>query len=179
MSKRMSALGLAVVCVVAIASCGDDSGTPTTQASTVEESTTVAGATQDSAVAQETTVADSAAPSAAAGVAVTMKEFTIDAPTTLTAGSNTFTLTNAGEFDHELAVAKGDSYDTLPQLESGAVDEDKLGADFIGRGEKVRGGGTDTVTFDLPAGNYVLFCNLGQAPNNHAAKGQVLSVKVA
>jgi hypothetical protein len=179
MSKRIGALGVAVVCVVAIASCGDDSGTPTTEANTVEESTTVVGATPDSASAQDSTVADSAAPSAAAGVAVTMKEFTVDAPTALTAGSNTFTLTNTGEFDHELAVAKGDSYDTLPQLESGAVDEDNLGADFIGRGKKVSAGGTDTVTFDLPAGNYVLFCNLGNAVSNHAAKGQVLSVKVS
>jgi hypothetical protein len=108
-----------------------------------------------------------------------MKEFSIEAPTTLTAGSITFNLVNGGEFDHELAVAKGDSYETLPQLDNGAVNETALGAEFIGRGEKVGGGSSEPVTFDLPAGNYVLFCNLGDARNSHAAKGQVLSVTVA
>jgi hypothetical protein len=131
----------------------------------------VAAATQDSAIP------DSAP--AAGAVPVTMKEYSVDAPTALKAGSITFTLTNNGEFDHELVVAKGDSYETLPHLDNGAVDEDALGADLIGRGKKIGGGSSDSVTMELPAGKYVLFCNLGNASNSHAAKGQVLSVTVS
>ena len=109
---------------------------------------------------------------------VSMVEWALEAPTTYQAGEVSFVAANGGSFPHELAIARGDGYDTLPQTLTGAVDEAELGADFLGRTERISPGAEATLTLDLEPGNYVIFCNLGSGPSSHAANGQVLSITV-
>ena len=68
----------------------------------------------------------------------------------------------------------------LPKPSNGAVDETKLTAGaLMGRTEKIAGGGSANVTFDLPAGAYVLLCNISNGPTSHANAGQRLDVTAA
>lgn len=115
---------------------------------------------------------------AAGTIDVSLVEFAIETETTLPAGPITFAITNDGDFPHHLSIARGTSYEVLPQLGNGAVDEAALGDDFLGGTENIPSGGADTIDFDLEPGDYVLFCNIVAGPNSHAARGQVLSVVV-
>ena len=111
-------------------------------------------------------------------VEVSLVEWAVESPIELIPGVITFDVTNDGDFAHHFAIARGESYETLPQLPDGSIDEANLGADFLGRTSNMQGGGAETIEFDLEAGNYVFFCNIATAVS-HAAQGQVLSVTVA
>jgi len=112
------------------------------------------------------------------GTPVDLFEWGLAAPAILDAGDVLFSITNSGSFNHEFAVARGASYEELPLLATGAVDEGALGADFIGRTETFGAGTTIEAIFGLEPGDYVFFCNLAVGPNSHAANGQVQSVTV-
>ena len=146
--------------------------------------TTLAATATTAAKVAATTAAPAgttAAPTASAGGAseVTMKEWSIAATPALKAGANTLTVKNGGQNPHELKVIKGDSYASLPKTSDGAVDETKLGADVIGKMARINGGASGTLAVTLPAGKYVLICNLGGGALNHASKGQNLDVTIA
>jgi uncharacterized cupredoxin-like copper-binding protein len=124
----------------------------------------------------DTTVTNPAAPSGA--VSVGLLEWAIETDPAVAAGTVTFDVSNGGDFPHHFAIARGNSYDELPQVGGGAIDEDTLGDDFIGRTANLQSGETATIEFDLDPGNYVFFCNIAGTVS-HAAQGQVLSVTVA
>jgi len=171
-----------------VAACGssddnDDGADTTTSTAAESPDTTDAAPTTTTETDPPDTAAPTSAPlatgeAAPSPVAVIMSEWEVDAPATIAAGTVDFDVSNEGTFSHELSVARGDSYGTLPQLANGAVDEDTLGADYLGRSDTVDLGGTTTASFDLAPGNYVLFCNIQVGPNSHAAQGQTLSVTV-
>lgn len=73
------------------------------------------------------------------------------------AGKVTFTLTNEGKKPHEMVVLKTDT--PLDQL---AVGTDNKVSEDTTKGEigETPIGKVATVTLDLPAGNYVLVCNI-------------------
>ena len=123
---------------------------------------------------------DGAIGAPAEGVAVSLVEWGIDAPTDYAAGEVTFTATNNGNFPHELVVIQGEGYESLPLAEGGAVIEDELptGA-LLGRTVRMGGGSTDELTVALAPGNYVLLCNIGGGGNNHAGRGQRLDITVS
>jgi uncharacterized cupredoxin-like copper-binding protein len=78
------------------------------------------------------------------------------------AGSVTFQITNAGKIQHEFVVVKTDlAADKLP-IKSGEseVDEDDAQLTHVDEVEDINPGDTPTLTVDLPAGHYVLFCNV-------------------
>ena len=156
-----------------LSACGDsddsDSQTTTTAASG-------AGVTTTAASGGATTTAAAAAGS----VPVSLADRTLQASNTLKAGSVTFAVTNSSpQNQHELVVIKG-KFDELPKTSNGAVDEAKLAAGaLVGRSEKVAGGGSANVTVNLPAGAYVLLCNISNGPTSHAALGQKLDVTAA
>lgn len=167
--------------VLLAASCGDSEpevaaidATTTTAPTTTAAPTTAAETTAAPTTAAETTEAPTAD-----AVGYELVEWTLSGPTEIPAGSVTFEVMNVGENTHEFTIAKGDSYESLPQLANGAVDEEALGADFIGRSEKIDAGQTMEVTFDLEPGSYVFMCNIQFGPNSHASAGQVLSVTVS
>lgn len=96
-------------------------------------------------------------------VEVTLQEFAV-APSeaSVGAGEVTFEAENSGpDDDHELVVIKTDLGITeLPTDENGAVDESGAGIEVIGEIEEFPPGETESATFDLEAGNYVLICNI-------------------
>ena len=120
-----------------------------------------------------------ATPGVASAVDAMLVEWEIDAPTEYAAGEVTFTAQNNGDFPHEFVVIQGESYDTLPLADGGAVLEDELptGA-LIGRTDRLGAGSSAELTVDLAPGNYVLVCNLGSGANSHAGQGQNLDITV-
>jgi uncharacterized cupredoxin-like copper-binding protein len=96
-------------------------------------------------------------------VEVTLQEFAvIPGSSSVGAGSVTFDTTNDGpEDDHELVVIATElAPDSLPTDENGAVDEAGDGIDVIGEIEEFPPGETESATFDLETGSYVLICNI-------------------
>ena len=96
-------------------------------------------------------------------VDVTLEEFAVAAATSsVAAGEVTFNATNEGPNDpHELVVIKTDLGITeLPTGDDGAVLEDGEGIELIGEIEEFDVGTTESATYDLDAGAYVLICNI-------------------
>lgn len=114
----------------------------------------------------------SAAPSSGNGqtVKVTLTEWAVVIDeTSAPAGSVTFEVTNAGtQFKHEFVVIKTelDPAD-LPADATGKVDEAGAGIEFIGEVEELAIGASQTGSFDLTAGKYVLICNIVEAGGDH------------
>lgn len=96
---------------------------------------------------------------AGATVNVSLIEWSVVPDTTsVAAGSVTFNATNDGAENHELVVIRTDlAPDALPVVE-GKVDEDQV--EVIGEIEEFASGTTESATFDLEPGNYVLICNI-------------------
>ncbi|MGZ8625609.1 MAG: hypothetical protein ACXWXK_02890 [Actinomycetota bacterium] len=96
-------------------------------------------------------------------VAVTLQEFAVVPDTaSVDAGSVTFEATNDGPDDpHELVVVATElDPQSLPTDENGAVDEAGDGIEVIGEIEEFAVGETESATFELEAGSYVLICNI-------------------
>jgi len=96
-------------------------------------------------------------------VDVTLEEFAVTpSESSVPAGSVTFNATNEGpDDDHELVVILTDlSLEALPTNDDGSANEDGEGVEAIGEIEEFPPGETQSATFDLEAGNYVLICNI-------------------
>lgn len=111
--------------------------------------------------------ASPSAPSSPGGggttVNVTLQEWAVvPAQATAPAGSVTFNATNNGPNDpHELVVFRTDlGHRDLPTGEDGGVDEEGEGVELIGEIEEFEVGATESATWELTAGKYVLICNL-------------------
>jgi hypothetical protein len=105
---------------------------------------------------------------------VTLDEFsaTPGSPN-VAAGTITFEATNEGEEPHELVVVRVEDAESLPVAE-GQVQEDALPAGaFIGEIEAFPAGEECEGTFELAAGDYVLFCNVVE--KKMAARSKVTS----
>ena len=153
---------------------------PVTTVAAAPETTAVAAASDTSAVAAggDTTVTGSAG-AAATAAAYSMKEWSVDGPTTLKAGKIDFSVSNEGHFAHEFKIIKG-TFAALEKGANGGILEDKLPpGDEVAAIAKFDAGTSQTTTVDLPAGSYVFLCNLSGGPISHAAKGQHLDVTVA
>lgn len=118
-------------------------------------------------------------------VDVTLQEWAVlPAQSSVSAGSVTFNVTNQGPDDpHELVIIKTDlDHRALPTREDGGVDEDGAGIEMIGEIEEFEPGQTETGTFQLTAGRYVLVCNIveeeGGAHEAHYAMGMSVSFEV-
>jgi uncharacterized cupredoxin-like copper-binding protein len=118
-------------------------------------------------------------------VAVTLQEFSVTPdPASATAGSVTFDVTNAStSLQHEFVVVKTDlGADNLPTKEDGSFDEAGEGVEVIGEVEELDPGGTDSATFDLAAGSYVLICNIvvtdGGTTTSHYQSGMRIDFTV-
>jgi len=88
---------------------------------------------------------------------------------TAKAGSVTITAKNIGKLPHELVLARTNAApDALPTLPDGSVDEEELEKQDRAPGEipETEVGKTGKLTVDLPADNYVMYCNI---PGHYAA----------
>jgi uncharacterized cupredoxin-like copper-binding protein len=150
----MLVLAAAMVGLLAMA-CGDDDGTVSGSASGSGSGSGVASGSGSGVAGCEL------AGSGATDVTVTLQEWSVEAAeSSVTAGDVRFVAKNEGEEPHELVVVRADSPDELT-VEDGKVAEDALpdGA-LIGEIEPFPAGQTCERSFELAAGNYVLFCNI-------------------
>lgn len=169
--RRAGRVAVALTAVLAlgvgVAACGSDddgadvrssgpgasgaaSGAASGSASAPASGSAVAGACE--AVDGTTGVAD-----ATATVDVTLDEFSITVdPATSEAGAVGFVAENAGNVPHEVVIARGVPEDIT--VVDGAPDEAALGDAVVGEIEAVPAGETCEGTFELTAGDYVLFC---------------------
>ena len=157
----MRSILMMFVLVLVVSACGDGDEAADTSTTTTEAPTTTEAASGN--------------------VVVTLSEFVIDTEDTLTAGEVTFDVVNdaGSEFNHEFAIIAADSYDELPKLDNGAVDEQALAeGQFLGRTAVLEPGQSETITFDLEPGTYLFICNINFGPNSHAANGQMLIATV-
>lgn len=116
--------------------------------------------TDDDTAATATAEATEAAGEAeATEITATLSEFAIElGAASAPAGEVTFVAENTGALPHELAVVRSDdAADSLP-LDGAVVDES--GLDVVGRIAEFSASETESGTFTLEAGNYVLFCNI-------------------
>jgi uncharacterized cupredoxin-like copper-binding protein len=123
------------------------------------------------------TAGGSAAGSAPAGsttVAAEEKEFAIDLDNaTVPQGDVTFKVNNAGTVVHEFVVVDTDTAAAqLPQASDGVVDEDAL--TVVDEIEDLAPGVTENLTVNLPAGHYVVLCNIP----GHYASGMHIDLTV-
>lgn len=114
-------------------------------------------------------------------VAATLDEFSIAVdPAEAAAGAVGFVTENAGEEPHELVIARGAPADIT--VVEGAPDESAL--DVIGEVESFPSGETCEGTFELTAGDYVLFCALVEEEEDgtvesHYEEGMVTTFTVS
>jgi hypothetical protein len=97
---------------------------------------------------------------ASVSVVLTDGDVVLD-PTSVDAGSVEIVARNVGGDLHDLVIVRGDDPAALPVNEDGAVIEDDLPEDdFIGKIAVVEAGTEESVSFDLDAGSYIVFCNI-------------------
>jgi hypothetical protein len=109
---------------------------------------------------------------------VTLSEWIVEPdPASADAGEIEFVGDNKGGETHELVVVRARGADALPTDSDGAVDEEQLPkGSLIGEIEDIATESSKSVTLDLEAGNYVLFCNISEeqpdgSVESHFAEG--------
>ena len=147
--RRVLFAGLLGLAALFLAACGDDS-------STVEQ-----GGDGGSTMSDGTGGGGMGSGGSSAPTTFELREWAVTPPTApLAAGAVDVTATNTGSETHELVVVRGDAA-SLPTLADGSVDEDAIPeADKAGEIPDVAPGTSATATLDLPAGDYVAFCNI-------------------
>ena len=111
---------------------------------------------------------------------VSLKEWkVIPSRTTVPAGAVNIVAHNNGTMTHELLVLRGDSESALPHNADGSINEDAISrTDTIGEISEFDAGKTCGRAYDLPAGKYILVCNIVMGTEVHAAKGMVSELTV-
>ena len=91
---------------------------------------------------------------------VTVRDFHIGAPRTVSAGELRIAVHNEGPDTHELLLIRTDRA-SLPLRRDGlTVDEDAIEHELTGEVEGTQPGKTDSKTLDLAPGRYELICNM-------------------
>lgn len=116
-------------------------------------------------------------------VAVTMKEYTFEMPTAITAGTHTFKFTNAGQQTHELTMLKLAEGQTLADVQA-YLSNPKPGGpppgELIEGTLPIGAGMRAWTTIDLKPGNYVAVCMVPDSADGkpHAMHGMMVPVTV-
>ena len=142
-----------------VAACGGDSDSAESSTSTPSAVTTAPSTSEATATTAPTTPATTA-PAAATRVAVLMgkpKEYSLSAaPAQVAAGKTTFVVANRGSVLHEMVVVPSAGGAAALRQPDGTADE----AGTEGEVPDVEPGAGGKLTVTLPAGEYVLLCNL-------------------
>lgn len=94
-------------------------------------------------------------------VAVTLGEFTVKTDTAEVApGKVTFAVRNDGSAKHELVVLQSNDTNLQVDDKTGKASEEAAGVKHIGEIDGLDAGKTKALTLDLPAGTYLLICNI-------------------
>jgi len=111
------------------------------------------------------------------GTTVTLKNFSIEAPDTIRAGSTTFVAFGEGPSMHELNIAETDyAPNHLPTHPDGTIDDTSENPAFrhVAEAEGIDIGDDKALTADLVPGHYVLYCNM----EGHYQAGMVKELEV-
>ena len=106
-------------------------------------------------------------------VDVTLSQWEVVAdPESVPEGDVTFDVDNNGKETHELIVVKTD-FDVadLPTEDDGSLDEGADGIDKIGETNDIESGDSDSRSFSLDPGAYILLCNRVEDDESHFAQG--------
>ena len=96
-----------------------------------------------------------------APVSASLKDFSITLDkSSIEAGKITFKIDNAGPATHELALFKTDLEASKLPVVNNLVPEDSPQLELIDEAESIKSGSSKKLTVDLPAGHYVLICNV-------------------
>jgi uncharacterized cupredoxin-like copper-binding protein len=151
----------AIAAAIFVAGC---TGTGTSAAPSSTAPASVAASSAPASVGGSSAPSTSAGGSAAGtNVTAAESEFKIElGSTTAPAGSVTFQITNSGTIQHEFVVVKTDlAADKLPmKTGESEVDEDNAALTAVDEVEDIDPKATPTLTVNLPAGHYVVFCNI-------------------
>ena len=189
--RRIGVLVLALMLVAA--GCGEDDGASVRSSGSASGSASGSGSGTGSGSGSATGVAGGEAGCTEVGagrledseVHVELAEWSVtpDVEST-TAGAVKFEIANVGEDEHELAVTRADSIESLPLASDETVDIPALENDgsFVGEVEAFPPGTECSGVFDLEPGTYVLFCNLiheeEEGVENHFQEGMATELTV-
>ena len=152
MSRRMqlTTVVAAVSLVALLSACSSSSSSSTSSAAATTPAAT--------STSTSSSMAEGTAVTVLVGETDVQNMYMTTDPTSVAAGTVTFTVTNEGVKKHEFVVLKTDVAADKLHVEGDEVVED----DYDSPGEigDLPAGATDTLTLDLPAGKYVLICNL-------------------
>jgi len=158
--------GLAIVAALTMVMAACSSDESSSAADVTEAPTTAATEAPTSAAVEGTPVAV-----AVGETDVQNMYMTID-PTTVPAGTVTFTVVNEGVKKHEFVILSTDVMaGDLPLKGDEVVEDDYTAIDEIG---DLPPGDTQTLTVDLAAGHYALICNL----KGHVRMGMYADITV-
>lgn len=203
--RALAATAAAVVLVLGVAACGSDDDGADVRSSGPGASGSGSGSASGSGSGSASAPASGSASAPASGsgaatecqaidgtngiadadstVDVTLDEFTITLdPDTGTAGAVGLIAENAGAEPHEVVIARGVPDDIT--VVDGAPDEAALGDALVGEIEAFAAGQTCEGTYELEAGEYVLFCALVEEEEDgtiesHYEEGMVTTFTVS
>jgi hypothetical protein len=184
LSARVLLVGvLAPALATGVAACSEDDGADTRTAGSVAiiGPPPPEGGGSVSAVGTGCTTKGATTKLPAGSYELGLDEWTVTVPDALPPGVARLVLKNFGTQSHEVVIAAVASPSALPVVDGG-VDEDAL-ADL--KPKRVAGFASNTIcegTFELAAGQYVVFCNLldeDVTPAvSHFAEGMVMPLRV-
>lgn len=151
----IAAIALIAAAALSAAGCGGDDDSPADAGAT-----TAATSSPEPVETTPTTGETTPAPDSATQVVVTLgspQEFSLTADVAeIPAGTVTFTVENKGAMLHEMVIVPAPDGAEALKLANGEADE----AGAPGEVADLPAGETGTITVTLPAGKYVLLCNL-------------------
>jgi hypothetical protein len=171
---------LALVAVpILVQACAQDDGANTREAGSVViiGPPPPGGGASVSAVGTGCTTRGATTKIAANDAEIAIDEYTVTPPATVPAGVSRFVVKNFGSDPHEVVITQADSIDDLP-VADGFVDIDALPNQAY-RVMEFAGNTICEGTFELPAGNYVVFSNLDGPQGSDYAQGMVATFVVS
>lgn len=136
---KIQTLAAGALLVLAVAACGSGNATSVPASSSGASTTATSSAPGASADADGSSPAGSAA--ATDATPITVRDFKFDTPDVTVDGVVALAVTNAGPTIHDLTIRDA----------AGKV---------LGETEDLKAGASETLTVDIPAGSYTIFCSL-------------------
>ena len=176
---RVLLLVAVIASLTLLQACGDDDGASTREAGSVViiGPPPPGGGGSVSAIGTGCVTKGATTKKAIANVQFGLDEFSITPPEEITAGVNRIVVKNFGEEPHEIIITQAASPDDLPLID-GAVDLEAL-PEKVFRVQEFAGNTICEGTFDLPAGDYVVFSNLEGSQGSDFERGMVATFTVA
>lgn len=169
----------AVIAPLTLQACADDDGASTREAGSVViiGAPPPGGGGSVSAIGTGCVTKGATTKTAVANVQFGFDEYSITPPDEISAGVNRIVVKNFGEEPHEIVITQAASADDLP-ISGGSVDLEAWPGKLY-RVQEFAGNTICEGTFDLPAGDYVVFSNLEGSQGGDFELGMVAAFTVA